>query len=72
MVRHAGRETTAIKEEVYTHRSLDVRDTWGSTRMWGRGRGGGSVARTFISILTGRDGQGEVGMLSNLRTGEFE
>lgn len=37
-----------------------------------RGRGGDSVARTCISNLTGRGGQDEVGMLSNLRIGEFE
>ena len=30
------------------------------------------MARAFISIFAGRKGQGKVGMLSNLRIGEFE
>lgn len=33
MVRHTDREVAAIKKEVYTHRSLDTRHTWGSTRI---------------------------------------
>lgn len=64
-----------FKEEVYTHRSLEPRDTAHHTETPGEAPGSGGGAggrrrgenRAFIRVLVGTSGQHKIGVLSNLK-----
>ena len=63
VVRHVYTSRTVMKEEVYTHRSLEIggimpcREPYGEPRAWSRGMGSKSIwPKALTAVAMGRNG----------------